>query len=285
MTTGAKGFQDDPSARRLFDGLVAVLHNVQSLAFDAESHCTVGGKEFRRRTYRLWMKKPNYARCEALESGESKGVLILDGEQFWVYWPNGRPLFSPGDVSKEEWARTHVNVYMSRPAPQGEHSIQHEIGWWLGVRSILEPSTFHGYGNPLDPYMDGVQALGVQVIDGEQCDGIEVSFMQHQRSWNLWLSRRDSLPRRLKEVVRTSPEYVIDSSWSNVTVNAAIPLWRFTWSPPADWNEWRPHSLKELLPKPGTPAPNFSLGGRDGETVALSEFRNKVVWLAFWRAG
>ena len=34
--------------------------------------------------------------------------------------------------------------------------------------------------------------------------------MKHQRSWYLWLSKRDHLPRKLKEIVRVSYDLVIE---------------------------------------------------------------------------
>jgi hypothetical protein len=41
---------------------------------------------------------------------------------------------------------------------------------------ILEPSTFHGYTDSLQGYIDGVRSLGTNTVEGELCDGIEVSI-------------------------------------------------------------------------------------------------------------
>jgi hypothetical protein len=231
------------------------------------------------------MRKPNYARVEAVEDGEVSGVLVLDGENLWVYWTKERPMFYPGDESEEAWKKTCFNAYMKKPAPPGQHSIQHEAGWWLGLRSILEPSVFHGYAHPMEPYMDGVRSIGTERVGDEACDGIEVSFMDHQRSWYLWLSRRDHVPRRLQQHVRLSRDQIMEEVWSDVVLNAPIPEERFTWTPPPGWREWRPLSFEETLLKPGTQAPDFSLKGLDGESTTLSSYRGNVVWLAIWRAG
>ncbi len=63
---------------------------------------------------------------------------------------------------------------------------------------IIDPSTFHGYTDSLQPYLDGVKSLGSEKFGDEDCDKIEVSIMKHQRSWYLWLSRSDHLPRKLQ---------------------------------------------------------------------------------------
>ena len=99
-----------------------------------------------------------------------------------------------------------MTSYMTKRASQARHSIAHETGT-LGAgmsMTILDLSTFHGYTDSLQPYLDGVCHSGTEAVGEEECDVIEVSFMKHQRSWYLWLSRKDHLPRKLKEVVRVS---------------------------------------------------------------------------------
>ena len=58
----------------------------------------------------------------------------------------------------------------------------HEVFGYLGVMTILDPSTFHGYTDSLQAYIDGIRSLGTNTIGDEVCDGIEVSFMKHQRT-------------------------------------------------------------------------------------------------------
>ena len=97
---------------------------------------------------------------------------------------------------------------------------------------IIDPSTFFGYTDSLQAYLDGVKALGTEKVGGEDCDRIEVSIMKHQRSWYLWLSKRDHLPRKLKEIVRVSYDLIINEDWSAVTINADMPDTMFAWKPP-----------------------------------------------------
>lgn len=41
--------------------------------------------------YQIWLKKPNYFRMEVPEqkSDEIRGILVGDGMNLWVYWPQG----------------------------------------------------------------------------------------------------------------------------------------------------------------------------------------------------
>jgi hypothetical protein len=150
---------------------------------------------------------------------------------------------------------------------------------------VLDPSTFHGYTDSLQAYLDGVKSLGTEKVGDEDCDKIEVSIMKHQRSWYLWLSKRDHLPRKLKQVVRVSYDIVMHEEWSSVTLNAEIPDTMFVWKPPEGWKEWRLPRPEERLLKPGAQAPDFDLTSADGKRIKLSDYRGRAVWFYIWRAG
>ena len=110
--------------------------------------------------------------------------------------------------------------------------------------------------------------------------------MKHQRSWELWVARKDRLPRKLTQVLRVlDQEAVWDESWSDVAVDAEIPNDRFAWSPPKDWKEWKMPDIEESLLKPGTTAPDFELAALNGGKLKLSSFRGQIVWLNKWRCG
>jgi hypothetical protein len=151
--------------------------------------------------------------------------------------------------------------------------------------TILDPSMFHGYTDSIQPYLDGVRKLSDDKVGEVDCHKIEVSFMKGQRSWFLWLSKEDGLPRKLMEVVRVSYELVIHEDWTEVTLGGEIPDDRFDWSAPEDWKEWGMPDISEgLLPK-GAEAPDFELAALGGGKIKLSDYRGKVVWLYKWRCG
>ncbi len=285
------GFKDDPAAHALYTQMVEALRNANSLSWVADYQWNARGRQLSHATYRIWLKKPNFARMEAMPTGqpEPSGILVGDGDNFWIYWPKEKPRYGWENSGKygEEYERYRCKFYMKEPSPRGRHSIGHEAGK-LGAgiaMTILDASTFHGYTDSLQRYIDAVRPLGEQTVGGEVCDGIEVSIMKHQRSWYLWLSRKDHLPRKLNETVRVSYEMTAEETWSDVVLNAEIANNRFAWSAPADWKEWRMPEIEEGLLKPGTIAPDFDLQAINGGRIKLSNFRGQVVWLNKWRCG
>ena len=193
-------FADEPAAHALYNQMIAAMRSAKTLSWHSEYK--LGSKDFTQRSrYEIWLKKPNYFRMETLnpQTNSLEGVLVGDGDFLWLYWPQGRPRFYPLDADEETYRKTGSNVYMTKPAPLAQHSIAHEAVYVLrGMMPILDASTFHGYTDPLQPYIDAVRALPAEKIGSQECDVIEVSFMKGQRSWQLWLARTDHLPRRLK---------------------------------------------------------------------------------------
>jgi outer membrane lipoprotein-sorting protein len=292
-------FEDDPMAHALYDKMVETMRKAESFSYESDYRWEAKGRELGHCKYTIFLKKPNYFRLEtvtcqkgivqksyALIHPKSKkgGILIGDGDYLWIYWPDGRPRSYNEDWDTYQKTRY---AYIKERTPIGKHSIGHKtslLGAGMSM-TIIDPSTFHGYTDSLQPYIDGVRSLDSEKVRDEECDMIEVSFMKHQRSWYLWLSKRDHLPRRLKQVVRASYDIIAHEVWSKVTINAEISTEKFIWKPPEDWKEWRPPSLEEALLKPGREAPNFNLLLTDGSRVKLSDHRGKVVWLYIWRAG
>lgn len=282
-------FQDEPAAHQLYQDMVEAMRKATTLSWTGEHRWKWQGKFVTVANYRIWLKKPNYARVEMTRVGqkEPNGILVGDGDYFWIYWPQGKFRYGWEKSGKyaEEYEKYQRKFFMKKRTPVGMHSIGHEVFGYLGVMTIIDPSTFHGYTDSLQPYIDGIRSLGTNAIGGEVCDGIEVSFMKHQRSWELWLARKDRLPRKLKQVLQVSVEAIWEQSWSEVVVNAEIPNDRFAWSPPKDWKEWKEPAIEESLLKPGTMAPDLEMAALNGGKLKLSSFRGQVVWLNKWRCG
>ncbi len=276
--------QDDAEARQLYRRMIEALRAARTLSFEIDYRLNLGNLPGSGARCKVWLKKPNYFRLEASRvGGEGSGVLIGDGRQLWIYWPKGRPVF--GDEDPATASRTEV--YMTKPTPIAGHSIGHEVTY-LGagiLMNIFDLSTFHGYTDSLQEYVDAVAGRGTERIGEEECDVIEVSIMDGQRTWKMWLARRDHLPRRLLETVRVHVDIVAEERWKNVVVDAKMPDTLFDWRPPENWKEWRRPEAEENILRPGTLAPDFELQLSDGKKVKLSDYRGKVVWLFLWRVG
>jgi outer membrane lipoprotein-sorting protein len=281
-------FQDEPQARALYDKMIEALRQTQTMSYKGD-HRWSSGQESEHCSYTVRLKKPNCFRVEAVsEDGKKRGTIIGDGGSLWLFWSGDRPRFRE-EREEESYLRTRSKVYMKEATPLGaHHSIGHKTPY-LGVgmaMPVIDPSSaFDGFKDPLRPYLDGVMGIGMEKIADEECDGIEVSFMKHQRSWYLWLSRKDHLPRKLRSVLRWSQDIVVEESWSEVRMNSEIPQGKFVWTPPEGWQQWEMPTLEDALLKPGTQAPDFELTSLDGGKIKLSDFQDKVVWLYLWRAG
>jgi outer membrane lipoprotein-sorting protein len=274
--------KDEPAAHALYDQMVATMRNATTLSYT----CASSSPGERTESYRIWLKKPNYFRVEAISArGALTGTLVGDGAHLWTYWPDVCPLIDTQDtnIPREQWA----SFYKTRDTPVGRHSLGHEVlDLGQGHMPFIDPSTFHGYTDSLQPYIDGIAGRGTDKVGHEMCDVIEVCFMHAQRSWYLWLSQRDHLPRRAKQIIRGWWGTGIGvEDWLNVVIDAEIPPDKFAWSPPEGWQVWVQPKPEAKLLKPGTPAPDFTLRSMDKGKIRLSDFRDKIVWLYVWHSG
>jgi hypothetical protein len=128
-------FKGDTEGRALYDTMVTTMHDARSLYLESEYQWESQGKELGHATYRIWLKKPNQFRMEASKFGsDTGGVLVGDGENLWIYWPEGKPRYGweeSGEYAKQ-YEKTRLTSYMKRPTPQGKHSIAHRAPY-LGV--------------------------------------------------------------------------------------------------------------------------------------------------------
>jgi outer membrane lipoprotein-sorting protein len=289
----AAPFQDAPAAHALYDRMIEAMRKANSLSYTCKTIVVGKDKVPHDYTYRVWLKKPNFFRLESQIKGDKSeednaGVLVGDGQNYWIYWLKGRPRFygAAGPVEADDvYEKTRLTSYMTGLAPPGGHSISH-IASPIGAGfMVIDPSTFHGYTDSVQAYLDGVRSLPAEKVGDEECDLIEVSIMKRQRSWYLWLSKADHLPRKLKQIVRVSYDLIFEEQWSDFALDADIPDSLFAWKPPEGWQEWKfPESEQELL-KPGTQGPDFQLTLTDGKQIKQSDFRGQILWLYIWRAG
>jgi outer membrane lipoprotein-sorting protein/peroxiredoxin len=275
----------DVAAIAIYRAMHAAMREARSLSYESEYVREAGGKEIGRSSYRLSLRKPNYARLESRsEDGTKTGVLVLDGRQMWIFWPDGRPYIHESDSAAN--TRDVRRSYLRKDAgKKSGHSIAREtsvLGTGMSMM-IIDPSIFHGSPDLMDALLESVTSGGSVNVDGEVCDIIEASYLKGQRTRVFWISRRDRLPRRLEETMRGKRDIVVRERWRNVVVNGAVSKDQFKWKPPEGWEEYRLQSLDDGLLRPGSEAPDFDLVLLDGSRFRLSEHRGKVVWLSFWR--
>ncbi len=274
----------EAAALAIYRAMHAAMREARSLSYESEYVRETGGKEIGRSSYRLLLKKPNYARLESRsEDGTRSGVLLLDGRRMWIYWPDGRPYIHESDSAAN--TRDVEKSYLRKDAEKGRHSIAREtsvFGTGMSM-TIIDPSIFHGSPDLMDALLESVKGAGSGDADGEACDIVEASYLKGRRTRVFWISKRDRLPRRLEETIRGTRDIVVRERWRDVVVNGAVSKDRFRWKPPAGWEEYRLQSLDDGLLKPGSEAPDFDLALLDGSRFRLSEHRGKVVWLSFWR--
>ena len=274
--------KDEPAAHALYEKMIETMRQAESLSYT--SVCS--GPDDRESNYKVWLKKPNYFCVEASNLLRTRySTLVGDGDNLWFYWEGVRPFSFYED--REIYEKTRANVYIKKATPIGRFSIRDQINLldiaWFGA--ILDPSIFHGYTDSLAPYIDGIRSRGIDYVKKEECEVIEVCFMKAHLTRYFWISRKDHLPRRIKEIVRLANNKVVVEEFSDMTLNARIPQQKFTWSPPEGWRQWEKPEPDDILLKPGTEAPDFELLSADGGNIKLSDYRGKAIWLYIWRCG
>jgi peroxiredoxin len=262
--------------------MIRTLHDARSLSYT--SACS--NPEERTSTYQIWLRKPGSFHVEQTNDASTKSTTLLDdGNCFWVHWVGDRPTLPIDTETSRADARS--DVYVKKASLAGGGSISHEAAM-LGtalVELIFDPSTFYGSPSPLAPYIDGIRGRGTNAVRGEVCDVIEVSFLRARRTWYIWLSRQDHLPRKFKQVDRGADTRIAVEEWSNVAVNGEIPPKILSWSPPKGYQQWNPPRLEDSLLRAGHEAPDFALRSAGRGKLRLSEHRGWVVWLYVWDTG
>src|SRR5208337_1447301 len=77
----AKAFPDEPAAHKLYSQMVDTMRKATTLSWVSDYRWEARGMTLGHATYKIWLKKPNYARMEAAAVGhpERSGILVGDG--------------------------------------------------------------------------------------------------------------------------------------------------------------------------------------------------------------
>ena len=274
--------KDEPEARVLYDKMIETLQKVENLSYK----CRCSAPDGRVCTYIIQLKKSNAFRVDVTNDPSLKtNTLVGNGDWLWIYWQGVRPYLIVDDADSYE--KTRSDVYIKKTNPAGKDSITREIDRlgiiWNGL--ILDPSIFHGYEDSFEPYIDGVRSRGPYYYRGEECDIIEVSYMNAQRTRYYWICKKDHLPRQIKEINRLAENHVRVEEWSDIKSKTTIAQHKVTWSAPEGWRQWNVPGPDDVLLKNGQKAPDFDLPSANGNRIKLSDYRGKIVWLCMWECG
>lgn len=272
---------DEPAARALHEAMLEAAHQARTLSY--RSFCS--GPDSGPSAYSVQLKKPNLVRMEMTNGMSTKVTTVLaDGDRLWISWSGDRPFLKVDDF--ECYERTQSNVYVDvsgSPADVAGQMARLGVAW---SDLVWSPSVFFNGADEFEPHIDGIRSRGTDTVWDEECDVIEVSYFKAQRTRHYWLSRKDHLPRRVKEIVRLAGHNrVIAEDWFRVEIDERISDETFAWTPPEGSDAWTPPEWEEFLLKPGAEAPDFELGLTQKGAIRLSDLRGKVVWLCFWQVG
>ncbi|HEX7320053.1 MAG TPA: TlpA disulfide reductase family protein [bacterium] len=275
-------FKDEPVARALFNKMNDAFYNANAIYFEGIVWSGREGTIQNKAYYRAWLKKPNFARIEAIRDNKVTGTLICDGKYFWIYWGGKQTPFD--SVNLDIFG---TGQYMRIPAYQEEgRSLSHQVQLLRADFSpVYELGWFKGGYKKFNEIIDGVRSVGVEMVNGELCDVIEVSIQKNTMSRFFWVSRNDRLPRKICQIIRANDIFIYNELWTNVLINANIANSLYQWKPPAGWTQYFEPSWEDDLLKPGTIAPDFELQSIEGNSIKLSDYQGKVVLLYFWSVG
>jgi len=76
--TADKTIQDDPAAHALYTQMVEAMRKATTLSWVSDYRLEAKGNTFGHATYKIWLKKPNFVRLEAMPAGsnETSGILV-----------------------------------------------------------------------------------------------------------------------------------------------------------------------------------------------------------------
>jgi len=272
---------EEPAARALYEAMLDAARDAETLSY--RSFCS--GPDSGPSAYSVQLKKPNLVHVEMTNGLSTKVTMVLaDGDRVRISWSGDRPFLKVDDFERNEPTQSNVYVDMSgSPADVAGQMARLGVAW---SDLVWSPSVFFSGADEFEPYIDGIRLRGTNEASGEECDVIEVSYFKAQRMRHYWLSRKDHLPRRVKEIVRLAGQnHVIAEEWFRVEIDERISDERFAWSPPEGFRAWEPPELEDFLLKPGSDAPDFELPSISGGAIRLSDLRGKVVWLCLWQVG
>jgi len=278
----APGDEPELTGGELYQRFTDALDAMQTLTLDSKYLWTAGGETIGDCTIRYFLKKPDLYRVEIIDRNDTlAGVLVCDSKFCWKRWPLGTTFFSQySDAIKNE-----TDIYTKDRAIRGM-SISHQLNLLPEVcMPVFNANAFFGGDESVMAYLDEIELIGEEEIDGEPCHKLRVSMMEGQRVRTIWLSKKDFLPRKLfGDLVVANPQTTTEV-WSRITVDSELAEDLFAWTPPDGFEERRVPTVQEMILQVGDTAADFTLDDAEGKPLALADYKGKIIWLMFWRIG
>ncbi len=270
--------------KEIFNKMYQTFESLNSIYYEMDLKDIFSGKFQKESHFKIWLKKPNFVKIEHYSKDKLRTVLICDGEYIWIYWPNEkRPMF-PGET-KEEYEKTALKSYKKLDAPQGRYSLFHIMAQNGMGLVIFNPSIFFGLRLSFENYLNNVGFEGKEKVNGKDCYVIKAIYMDGQRERIYWVSTKDFIIRKAKEIIKTEKNNEIYENWSNIKINVDFDNNLFMWKPPEGWVEIKSVELEKNKLEPGEIAPEFEAKLLNAKEFKLSDYKGKVIWLCFWRIG
>lgn len=276
------GDEQETTGAEIYQRFIDALDGMKSLSLDSKYLWTAGGETIGDCTIKYYLEKPDLYRVEIIDrNGKLAGILVCDGTFSWKRWPLGTSFFSQytGTIQNE------TKIYTKDPAYKGM-SINHQLNILPEVcMPVFNANAFFGGQESVMAYLDDIELLGEEEIEGEPCHKLKVSMMEGQRVRTIWLSKNDHLPRKLFSDLLVANPQTTTEVWSGIAVDTELEDELFAWKPPDDYEERRIPTVEEMILQVGDVAADFTLDDAEGKPLALADFDGKIIWLMFWRIG
>ena len=260
--------KQDAEAKETLEKWAAAYKNAVTLQYTAAFLYApqTAGETPQKVVIHFQQKRPNLLRAEVTAPHPAdNAVLVSDGKILWEYCP----------ATKQ---------YKKTPVPHGPLLIQGELA---GLRYVLPSLFFHP--DPKDALLRGVAAFHLKKSADKNPHKAHqaplILVRQQEDSFNFaWLDPKDYLPRRVLifRMRETEAVEVLREERSDVRINAPIDDKIFTLALPADAKQLTAAGPEDLLLKPGTDAPDFTVKDAKGADVRFASLHGKMTLLIFW---
>ena len=97
--------------------MIQAIQSAETLSYSSQYQRRASGLFETSCTYQVWLKKPNLCRMESRSaSREQGGIIVGDGRDLWIHWPNGRPKWEYVKETAED-EKTRLTSFMRKPIP------------------------------------------------------------------------------------------------------------------------------------------------------------------------